>query len=85
MPGSFEVVSTICKPKLLNFLADKPTSKLTLIRKKNKLFAMKQINIGALNDSEKERALAELRTVAALRHPNIVAYRECYIDNDVLT
>lgn len=33
-----------------------------------------------LSDKEKENALNEVRILASIRHPSIVAYREAFID-----
>lgn len=34
-----------------------------------------------LSDKEKENALNEVRILASIRHPNIIAYKEAFIDD----
>lgn len=33
-----------------------------------------------LSDKEKSNALNEIRVIASIRHPNIVSYKECFIN-----
>ena len=43
-------------------------------------YALKKVRMLKLSDKEKENALNEVRILASIRHPNIVAYREAFID-----
>ena len=45
-----------------------------------KVYAMKTINIGKLDNSEKEAALNEVRILASLNHPNIIGYKDAFYD-----
>jgi NIMA (never in mitosis gene a)-related kinase len=43
-------------------------------------YALKKVKISNLSDKEKENALNEVRLLASVSHPNIVAYREAFLD-----
>jgi NIMA (never in mitosis gene a)-related kinase len=47
----------------------------------NEYYALKKVRMQKLSDKEKENALNEVRILASIRHPNIVAYREAFIDD----
>lgn len=44
------------------------------------LYALKKVRMLKLSDKEKENALNEVRILASIKHPNIVAYKEAFID-----
>jgi NIMA (never in mitosis gene a)-related kinase len=46
----------------------------------NDLYALKKVRMQKLSDKEKENALNEVRILASIKHPNIVAYKEAFID-----
>jgi NIMA (never in mitosis gene a)-related kinase len=35
-----------------------------------------------LNDKEKENALNEVRILASINHPNVIAYKEAFFDDN---
>jgi NIMA (never in mitosis gene a)-related kinase len=41
---------------------------------------LKKVKLHHLSDKEKENTLNEVRILASIRHPNIVAYKEAFID-----
>ena len=43
-------------------------------------YALKKVRMQKLSDKEKENALNEVRILASIKHPNIVAYKEAFID-----
>ena len=45
-----------------------------------KIYAMKSVNIGKLDNKEKEAALNEVRILASLNHPNIIGYKDAFYD-----
>ncbi|KAK2960350.1 putative G2-specific protein kinase nimA [Blattamonas nauphoetae] len=49
-----------------------------------KMYAMKEINIKAMNQREREDAMNEIRILASIVHPNVIRYREAFIENDKL-
>lgn len=46
----------------------------------NELYALKKVRMQKLSDKEKENALNEVRILASIKHHNIVAYKEAFID-----
>ena len=49
-------------------------------KKDGKIYAMKSVNIGKLDNKEKEAALNEVRILASLSHPNIIGYKDAFYD-----
>ena len=60
---------------------------VTLVTRKkdDKVYAMKRVNIGKLNNKEKESSLNEIRILASLSHPNIIGYKEAFFDQSTNT
>ena len=60
---------------------------VSLVTRKNdgKIYAMKRVNIGKLNNKEKESSLNEIRILASLSHPNIIGYKEAFFDESTNT
>ena len=54
-------------------------------KKDDKIYAMKRVNIGKLNNKEKESSLNEIRILASLSHPNIIGYKEAFFDQPTNT
>jgi NIMA (never in mitosis gene a)-related kinase len=46
----------------------------------NDTYALKKVKMLNLSDKEKENALNEVRILASLNHPNVIAYKEAFID-----
>ena len=55
---------------------------VTIVTRKadGKVYAMKRINIGKLDNKEREASLNEIRILASLNHPNIIGYKEAFYD-----
>ena len=43
-------------------------------------YALKQVKILKLSEKEKSNALNEVRILASIRHPNVIGYKEVFID-----
>lgn len=43
-------------------------------------YALKKVKLGTLSIKEKENALNEVRILASISHPNIIAYKDSFID-----
>lgn len=68
--------------QIISKLGSGSYSKVYKVRrfKDNKIYAMKQMKIPYLSDKERDNALNEIRIIASIKHPNIVAYKECFYD-----
>lgn len=44
-------------------------------------YALKKVKMGKLSDKEKENALNEVRILASIKHVNISAYHEAFVDD----
>lgn len=45
-----------------------------------KEYALKKVRMSTLSDKEKENALNEVRILASILDPNIIQYKEAFID-----
>jgi NIMA (never in mitosis gene a)-related kinase len=45
------------------------------------MYALKKVKLENLSTKEKENAINEVRILASIQHPNVVQYREAFIDN----
>lgn len=43
---------------------------------------MKKVKIQGLSEKEKENALNEVRILASIKKPNVISYKESFIDPD---
>ena len=43
-------------------------------------YALKKVRMGNLSDKEKENSLNEVRILASIHNPNIISYKEAFID-----
>jgi NIMA (never in mitosis gene a)-related kinase 1/4/5 len=48
-------------------------------------YALKKVKMDELSEKEKTNALNEVRILASIRHPNIIQYREAFIDESSST
>lgn len=48
-------------------------------------YALKKIKFGSMTTRDKQNALNEIRILASLNHPNIVTYKEAFIDEGTST
>ena len=48
----------------------------------NQKYALKKVKIGAQSMKDKENAINEVRILSSINHPNVVAYKEAFIDNE---
>ena len=47
----------------------------------NKIYALKRVKMTKLSEAEKVNAINEVRILASLDHPNIIAYKEAFFDD----
>lgn len=48
----------------------------------NEIYAVKKVKLNNLNEREKENALNEVRILASINHPNVVSYKESFIEQN---
>jgi serine/threonine protein kinase len=48
-------------------------------------YAMKKVKLASLSEKEKENALNEVRILASINDPNIVAYKEAFLEDNSMT
>ena len=53
-----------------------------LVRRKldQQLYALKKVKIDSMKEKDKQNALNEVRILASLQHPNVIAFREAFLD-----
>ena len=49
-------------------------------RADGKEYAMKKVNVGSMSPKEAQDAVSEIRFLASVHHPNVVAFLEAYIE-----
>lgn len=52
-----------------------------VIRKEDqKEYSLKKVNLSGLSEKEKENSINEVRILASIKNPNVVSYKEAFID-----
>lgn len=46
----------------------------------NSIYALKQVKMATLTEKERENALNEVRILASIEEPNVISYKESFID-----
>lgn len=49
----------------------------------NQLYALKMVKLKDMSEKEKVNALNEVRILASVHSPNIVNYKECFLDKQL--
>ena len=50
-------------------------------RSDGEVYALKKVKLLNLSSKEKENALNEVRILASIRQPNVICYKECFIED----
>jgi serine/threonine protein kinase len=48
------------------------------------LYALKKVKIHEMNEKDRDNAINEVRILASIQHPNVVSYRDAFVDNNML-
>ena len=72
---------------ILQKLGDGAYSSVYKVRRieDSQVYALKKVKIGAQSHKDKENAINEVRILSCIRHPNVVDYKEAFIDNESQT
>ena len=46
------------------------------------IYALKKVKIAMMSNKDKENAINEVRILSSIKHPNVVSYKEAFIDNE---
>lgn len=46
----------------------------------NQEYALKKVKLSGLSEKEKDNALNEIRILASINHPNMIAYKDAFFD-----
>ncbi|CAG9325748.1 unnamed protein product [Blepharisma stoltei] len=73
--------------EFLNKLGEGSYSTVYKVKRKvdNQIYALKKIKFGSMSSRDKQNALNEIRILASINHPNIVSYKEAFIDEGTST
>lgn len=47
-----------------------------------KFYALKMVKLSHLSDKERENAINEVRILASVNHPNVIQYKEAFINEE---
>ena len=47
----------------------------------DQIYALKKAKIGSMSYKDKENAINEVRILASINHPNVICYKEAFVDN----
>lgn len=50
--------------------------------KDSQTYAMKKVKLNNISEQDRRNALNEVRILASINHPNIIAYKDCFIDEN---
>ena len=54
--------------------------KVRRLENESETYALKKVKMLNLSDKEKENALNEVRILASIEHPNVIGYKDAFID-----
>jgi NIMA (never in mitosis gene a)-related kinase 1/4/5 len=76
-------MTTIADFQIIKKLGDGAFSSVFSVKRisDGSIYAMKKVKMGKLSEREKENALNEIRILASISHPNVVAYKEAFFEN----
>ena len=76
------MADTINNFTIIKKLGDGAYSSVYKVRRidDNDMYALKKVKMLSLSEKEKENALNEVRILASIDHPNVIGYRDAFID-----
>ena len=69
---------------IMSLLGDGAYSTVYKVKWKDngKIYGLKKVKMQGLSDKERSNALNEVWILASVKHPNVIAYKEAFIDDD---
>lgn len=46
------------------------------------MYALKKVKLDHLSEKERENAINEVRILASIKHPNVIQYKEAFLDEN---
>jgi NIMA (never in mitosis gene a)-related kinase 1/4/5 len=76
--------ATLNQFKLMSNLGDGAYSKVYKVKRiaDGQQYALKMVAMKNLSDKEKDNAINEVRILASIRNPNIISYKEAFVDKN---
>jgi len=84
--ADFELIKKIGKFQKFNqyncYIGDGAYSNVYKVRRleDNIEYALKKVKLDHLSEKERENAINEVRILASVKHPNVIQYKEAFID-----
>jgi NIMA (never in mitosis gene a)-related kinase len=83
--SSFQILNKLGLINFLSYLSyigEGSYSTVYLVKRlsDNITYALKKVKYGDLSEKEQANALNEVRILASIKHPNIISYKEAFID-----
>mmetsp|Transcript_29473 Transcript_29473/g.33758 ORF Transcript_29473/g.33758 Transcript_29473/m.33758 type:complete len:124 (+) Transcript_29473:4-375(+) len=73
---------SISEFEILKSIGEGSYSKVFKVKRKSdgEIYALKKVPMKGLNEKEKKNAFNEVRILASINHPNVIAYKEAFFD-----
>ena len=75
-------MTTLAEFTIIKKLGDGAYSSVFKVKRQgdDDLYALKKVKMLNLSEKEKENALNEVRILASIEHPNVIGYKDAFID-----
>ena len=79
----FEIIKKLGTNKNLNVVGDGAYSSVFQCKRKadGETYALKKVKLAHLSEKEKENAINEVRILASINNPNVISYKEAFIEH----
>lgn len=79
--NDFEIIKKIGKCNVL-ILGDGAYSNVFKVKRleDDQEYALKKVKLDNLSEKEKDNAINEVRILASIQHPNVIQYKEAFVD-----
>jgi NIMA (never in mitosis gene a)-related kinase len=83
------MISTSCRKLvsfvfILPFLGDGAYSNVFKVKRyeDSLCYALKKVKLDHLSEKERENAINEVRILASIKHPNVIQYKDAFLDEN---